>query len=350
MILKIILINFFATAALLAGISSVQAADADALFAEFSTLEVTVTAQFEQIMRDRPEEEYLPATFEYVAMDGSAHEFDIGIRTRGEFRRRREICPFAPLRVNFQKKQLDDTIFDKQDKLKLVTHCRNNSARYNQTVVLEYLAYRILNLMTDSSFRARLMRVKYVYADDEQKTVEAYAFLIEHKDRLAKRLELTEKELPKVGIREIQPEHANLVSVFQYLIGNTDFSPVSSSPGELCCHNHVLFGGENPPYESIPYDFDQAGFINAPHAISNPRFGLRTVKQRMYRGRCINRLILPDPIALYRAKRSEIEALVNEQTELTSGTRKVTLSYIKNFYKTIDNDKSVDRQLVKACI
>lgn len=350
MILKIILRYFAGLAVLLGSTSEVLAADADALFADFSTLEVTITAPLQQIMTDRPEEEYIPGTFEYATADGTTHSLDIGIRTRGKYRRRDDICPFAPLRINFQKKQLDGTVFDKQDKLKLVTHCRNDSTRYNQAVISEYLAYRILNLMTNSSFRTRLMRIKYVYADDDQDTVEGFAFFIEHQDRLAKRLELVEKEVPKISVSGIQPEHTNLVSVFQYLIGNTDFSPVSGSPGELCCHNSMLFGDEEPPYESIPYDFDQSGFVNAPYATANPRFELRSVTQRLYRGRCTNRSILPDTVALYRAKRSEIEALIAAQAELTNSKRRLTLAYIKSFYKTIDDDKSVDRQLAKACI
>jgi hypothetical protein len=350
MILKIILVNFFATAALLAGISSVQAADADALFADSSLLKVTVTAPFQQIMEDRPEEEYVPATLEYTAPDGSTRNFDIGIRTRGEFRRRRDICPFAPLRFNFQKKQVDETIFDEQDKLKVVTHCRSGSKRYGQTVVAEYLAYRILNLMTEKSFRARLMQIEYVYADDPGKTVDTFAFFIEHDDRFAKRLELTELEVPKIGIHELDAEHTNLVSVFQYLIGHSDFSPVSGPTGEMCCHNYVVFGEEEPPFWSIPYDFDLSGIVNAPHAVTNPRFGLRNVRHRLYRGRCINRDILPSTIELYRAKRGEIEALINNQEGLENGTRKSILTFLAGFYRVTDKEKLVDSQLVKACI
>lgn len=335
---------------LFAGLSSAHAQDTEALFANHSIVEVTITAPFKQIMNERPEEEYVPAKFDYIATDGTAHSLDIGIRTRGEFRRRKDICPFAPLRINYRKKQLDGTDFDKQDKLKLVTHCQNGSERYDQTVVTEYLAYRILNLMTDVSFRVRLLRVNYVYADNKNKTIEAYAFFIEHKDQLAKRLQLTAKELRAVSIRQLQPVHSNLVSVFQYLVGNTDFSPLFGPPDELCCHNHELFGGEEPPYWSIPYDFDLTGLVNAPHARPNSRFKLRNVRQRLYRGRCVNNLQLPDTLELYRSKRSEIETLINNQTELADRTRKVMLSYVDDFYKTIDNPKRVDSQLVKACI
>jgi hypothetical protein len=329
---------------------NVHAADADPLFSDNSILEVTITAPFKQIMQERSDEEYVEATLQYMAANGVSDSLDIGIRARGEYRMRGDVCQFAPLRINFKKKQLDETVFDKQDKLKLVTHCQNNSKKYEQTVISEYLAYRVLNLMTDASFRVRLMRIRYIYSDDENNTEERYAFFIEHKGRLAKRLELTEIEVPKTNPQSIQAEYGNLVSVFQYLIGNTDFSSVAARPGSLCCHNHVLFGSDKPPFWSIPYDFDQAGFVNAPHATSNPRFKLRSNRQRLYRGRCLNQHILPDTLALYLDKREEIEALINTQAELEKSTRSSILGFVKSFYKTLDSEKRIERQLVKACI
>ena len=329
---------------------AVHAADADPLFADDSILEVTITAPFKQIMRERPEEEYVPATFGYLDVDGIQRSFDIGIRTRGEFRRRPDICPFAPLRVNFKKKQLDETIFDGQDKLKLVTHCSSGSKIYAQTVVSEYLVYRILNLMTDVSFRARLVRLNYVYADNKDKAVESYAFFIEHKDRVAKRLQVSPLEMRALSAPQLDAEHSNLVSVFHYLIGNTDFSPFFGPPGELCCHNHEIFGLEEPPFWSVPYDFDQAGLVNAPHANPSPRFKLRTTRQRLYRGRCFNVAVLPSTLARFRSKRGEIEALINAQAELEKRTRSSMLSFIESFYKTLDSEKRIESQLVKACI
>ena len=353
MILKVIIAFVSSSSALLAGVTDSRAEESvqDPLFASTQTVHVTITAPFEQIMRERPEQDYVPGIAEFIAIDGTPRKLDIGIRTRGEFRRREDICPFAPLRINFKKSQLTDTILDDQDKLKLVTHCRSGSARYDQTVVSEYLAYRILNLMTDKSFQVRLLHVTYVYSDRDNETEEGFAFFIEHKKQLAERLQLAPIELPKISIRDIDPNHTNLTSVFQFLIGNTDFSPVSVGPGKTCCHNYALFGTQDePPYWPIPFDFDQSGFVNAPHAAANPRFELRSVRQRLYRGRCINRLILPDTVALYRAKRNEIEALINDQAELTSSKRKSILRYVEEFYKIIDNDTRVDSRMAKACI
>ena len=177
-------LNSLVAAILLAGPSAAtHAADPDPLFTDDSIIDVRLSGPFKQIMKERPNEEELKGNFEFIAADGRSVHFDVNIRTRGNYRRRREVCPFAPLRLNFKTKDLDDTIFDKQDKLKLVTHCDNGSRVYKQSVLKEYLAYRILNVMTPISFRVRLLRITYVYTDDNDDEELTYAFLIESKQR-----------------------------------------------------------------------------------------------------------------------------------------------------------------------
>ena len=331
-------------------VAAVAAAEPDPLFAADDIITVSIAAPFQEIMVARPDEDYIEGTFSFVDGDGVAHELSIGLQTRGAFRRRRNICPFAPLRINFRKGQLDDTVFDGQDKLKMVTHCRNGSEAYKQAVLSEYIAYRIFNIMTDRSFRVRLLHVNYVYTDKNDRATEAYAFLIEDKGRLAKRIGSKELDLESIKADELQPDHGNLASVFQYLVGNSDFSPVSGRAGETCCHNHALFGGDEPPYLSIPYDFDQTGIVDAPHASPNPRFHLRSVRERIYRGRCINAAILPATLERFRARRGDIESLIRNQAGLSKRTRTYTLKYVDSFYKVINDEKSVDRYLVKECI
>ncbi|NIP93601.1 MAG: hypothetical protein GWN18_19895, partial [Thermoplasmata archaeon] len=70
-------------------------------------------------------------------------------------------CEFPPLRLNFKKGQLDETLFDGQDKVKLVTHCRNGD-RYEQNVVKEYLVYRLYNVLTPLGFQVRMAHITYV--------------------------------------------------------------------------------------------------------------------------------------------------------------------------------------------
>ncbi len=144
---------------------------------------------------------------------------------------------------------------------------------------------------------------------DRDKDRIQYGFLIEHKDRLAKRLGLEPLALEKTTIKSLQPDYTNLISVFHYMIGNTDFSPIVGPDAE-CCHNHVLLGEEGSLLLSVPYDFDQSGLVDAPHGVTNPRFKLRNAKQRLYRGRCKNNDYLDRTLAVYADKRESIFRLV----------------------------------------
>ena len=323
--------------------------DFDPLFMSTDTLEVELEGPFALITRERSDEEEVEGKFRYTEADGSTVEFDVLYRARGNWRRNPDICRFPPIRINFRKSQTDDTLFDKQDKIKLVTHCETRSQAYKQAVISEYLAYRVLNILTDYSFRARLLKLKYVYTDRDY-TEETFGVLIEHNDRIGKRINGEPFETERVAVTEIEPEDLNLTSVFQYFLGNTDFSPKAAPPDERCCHNQTLFTQEDGLYRTIPYDFDQSGFVNADHAAPNPRFGIRTVRVRVYRGRCVNNELLPQNLQLFRDKRPEIEALIENQAELSSKTRRSMLKYVDSFYDAIDNPKRVEGRLIGKCI
>ena len=324
-------------------------ADVDPLFASHEILQGEIEAPFGMLAQDRPNEEEAPGTFRFTAQDGTLVEFDVAVRTRGRLRRGKETCTFPPLRLNFKKSQTKDTLFHKQDKLKLVTHCRNKARRYEQALVAEYLTYRIFNMLTERSFNTRLLRITYV-PTDKGRTFDTYAVLIESKDRLEKRLDAKPVIVEKVAVSTIQPEDLNLASVFQYLIGNTDFSPVQTAPDEDCCHNQVLFVREGELSYTVPYDFDQSGLVDAPHAFPNPRFRLKSARERLYRGRCVNNEYLPETLNLFRERRQDIEKLIEDQPELDKKTGRSMLEFIEKFYDTIDDPKRLQRYIVAKCL
>jgi len=324
--------------------------DPDPLFRNDNVIDLTITAPMPELLKHRPDEEYLPGKLAYTEADGSVTEFDIGIRTRGNYRRQPRVCPFPPLRLNLKKSDARGTLFDNQDKLKLVAHCRDDSERYEQNLIREYLAYRILNTLTDVSYRVRLVRVRYVDSQAEQQDRTQYGFLIEHQDRLAERLGLAAISTDRTSTEQLEGAYSDLTSLFQYLIGNTDFSPIAGAKGEECCHNSTLFGNEGGPVYSVPYDFDMSGLVDAPYAEPNPNFRIRRVTQRLYRGRCDHIDNLPQSIRAFQDNRSEIYRLFEEQPQLEDGSRKKAIKFIDQFYKVIDDPKRVAREITTQCI
>lgn len=320
----------------------------DPLFADDSTLNVTLTAPLSTIVRERPTEGYVPGVFQYVDADGNTRTLNVGLRTRGNFRL--QTCGFPPLRVNFKKSAVRDTLFDGQDKLKMVVHCENRES-YEQFVLREYMAYRMFNLLTDKSFRVRLMQVRFVDSEGRRKDQVRYAFFIEHKKRLAKRLGIPIYQVEDGELNEMDGEYLNLTSMFQLLIANTDFSPIAGPPDSNCCHNYVLFRDKaGGPVTAIPYDFDQSGIVDAPYAEPNPRMKIRSVTQRRYRGRCLFNEHVGGSIDALTTMRDPIYEIVLTQPGASERVKKIVTKFIDKFYAVIDDPKRVQRDIVDACI
>ena len=231
------------------------------LFDDDSTLAVTIEGPLKTLMRKRDESKEYPGIFKYADGDGTEHIFDIKLRIRGKFRAKKETCNFAPIRVNFKKGQVKGTLFAGQNTIKLVTDCQSSKSRYQQILLKEYLAYKILNELSDRSFSAKMLRVTYIDTDRKNKTRESYAFFIEDKDHIGDRLGLELIKMPRTKYNALDAAQSNMVNVYQYFIANTDFSLVAGPKDSDCCHNTVLYQKDSDPFISIPYDFDNAGLI-----------------------------------------------------------------------------------------
>ena len=320
------------------------------LFDSHEPLDIRIEGPIATLMRDRPDDIDLSGTASWRDADGRNVEVAVGLRTRGNYRRQSDTCPFPPIRLNFKQSDVKNTLFHKQDKLKLVSHCRDNSTKAEQVLLREYLTYRLFNALTDFSYRVRLLNVTYVDTGSGGRERSAHAFAIEHKDRLSKRIGLPLLEVPRLDAEALDPAKTNLVSLFEYLIGNTDFSTIAGAADRNCCHNITLFGGDASPAVPIPYDFDMSGMVSAPYGGHNPRFKLRSVRQRLYRGRCAFNAHLPDSIAAFTAIKAALYALVENEDTLSKSSRKSMRTYLNSFYKIIETPKQVERRLVKACV
>ena len=137
--------------------------------------------------------------------------------------------------------------------------------------------------------------------------------------------------------------------MFQYLLGNTDFSPILGSKGE-CCHNYAMFGTDGGPLLAIPYDFDMSGFVNTPYARPETGLGIDNVRQRLYQGFCVNNNHVEASVAEFLQARDEIYALVAGQKAMDESVRVRLASYMDEFYETIGDPQGVKQDLVDRCI
>jgi len=319
------------------------------LFQNHEILQVRIEAPFTTIMSERDSDDYSEGLLHIVESTGAERTFDLKLRTRGHYRGKAEHCHFAPLRINFRKKQVKGSEFHGQDKLKLVTHCENFGSKYEQSLLLEYLSYRILNQLTDLSFRVRLLQVDYIDTEKDGKTRSKYAFLIEDDEELSKRIGLEMASIEAVTTEQLDQRQTAFFSVFQYLIGNTDFSAVRGAADSACCHNAALFAGPDDRYIPVAYDFDLSGFVDAPYAAPNPNLKIKDVKQRLYRGFCSHNDFLDEAIRKVVDNQSDIMHLIATQDGLSKGSRRKASRYIAKFYDRVSNPAKVERYIVKEC-
>lgn len=324
--------------------------DGQPLFASESALQVRITAPLTTLMRKRSDTEYLDGTFSYIDESGAEKILSLKLRARGVYRRNRSTCTLPPIRLNFRKKQVTGTAFAGQDKLKLVTHCRQRSDAYEQYVLKEYLAYKIFNTITDYSFRVRLLKIDYVDSDDGGKTWTKYGFVIEDDDLLAERIGAEVAEVPRISYAALDRQQAIRISVFQYLIGNTDYSLVASARDDDCCHNTVLLAAADGSYIAVPYDFDFAGLVNARYAKPHPSLSIRSVVRRLYRGNCEHNELMDQTIILFKSRKESIRQAAMSIEGMGERERATVLRYIDGFYEDVAEPGSVERHLVKKCL
>lgn len=324
-------------------------ADIAPLFADDAVLPVTIEAPIETLMDVRPDKAYLKGRFTYTEPDGTEKQLALKLRTRGNYRRDPEHCSFAPILLNLKKGDVSDTLFQGQNKLKLVTHCRSNAPGYEQTLLREYIAYRLLQELTSVSYATRLLRVTYTNTEDGE-SLTRYGFVIEDDKAVAKRNGLKKVKTRYLSESENDAERQNLLNVFQYMIGNTEYSLVNPEPNRNCCHNSdVLSEGDGPPYKSLIFDFDFAGLVNAPYAQPNPRYPISDVRQRFYRGLCDANELLPETLQAFIDKKDAFYRIVDELEPATKRTKGNILTYLDGFYDVISDPNLVQKRLVAKC-
>jgi hypothetical protein len=333
----------YLVAALLAAPAPAGAQDAARpLFAGHETLRLTLATDLRALLRDRGEQrQEHAARLTYSASAGRPVSLDIEVRTRGNFRLRRTVCTFPPLRLDIPKKAAGGTVFAGQDKLKLVTHCRNGRS-YEQSVLHEYLLYCAFNLLTDKSYRARLARVTYVDTAGKEDSLTRYAVLLESDAELAERHHATLLEQRGVTQALTDQDQMTVVAVFQYFAGNTDWSVAG-------LHNITLLQDSTATPYAIPYDFDWSGVISAPYAVPAPQVGTKTVRERAYRGYCPPEDRLAPVIERFNARKDSIYALYRAQEGLEPRESAQALKYFDEFYRVINDPRSVRRAFFQNC-
>jgi hypothetical protein len=333
--------------ALLIGLTLPAAAHADdPLFASSDQLQITIKAPLKTLFRNRQSNDKIAGTL----TDAAGVALPITLKLRGITRRTSEVCDFPPLRVDFTSPPPGNSVFAGQKHIKLVTHCRNNGS-FQQNVLLEYGAYRMYNVLTPHSFRVRLANINYQDADG-QPIVTRVGFFIEDLKDVAKRNGTVETHAPpRITVANLSPADAGRYAMFQNLIANHDWSMRAGPEGADCCHNAELIGPLGPASViPIPYDFDFSGLVNAPYATPPDELQLSSVRQRKYRGYCVNNAEALAAARQMRAMKAQMYAALTSTPGMDPATQQRATSYLDGFFADDASDADVQSKMLSRCI
>jgi hypothetical protein len=306
-------------------------------FLDDRLIEATLTTDIKKLRNEKKVPAWQPANITIKFSDTSVISEQINVQPRGIFRKNN--CDLAALMLNF--KTPTSPKLSALKKLKLVGGC-SSSKNDEELLLKEYMAYKIYNFISVISYRVRLLRITYKDSKEKARSYSQYAFLIEDTKDLADRNNCREIKKRVFALDGADRQQFNLVCLFQYMIGNTDWSIRQY-------HNIKMMVPKTDtlakPYV-IAYDFDFAGLVNASYAVPNEGLEITAVTQRLYRGFPRTMDELEVNLDIFKSKKDAIMFFINNFEYVSARVKRDMTRYLEEFYNTIDDKKLVKNYFI----
>jgi hypothetical protein len=313
------------------------------LFEDEKPLEISLRFDLSTYLRTKPKEDYLKANITFHLSKTDSISKNIKLRTRGVFRN--QYCTFSPIELNFGKTDFGYSDLNRISKLKLVPECRSGSENENY-VLREYLIYKLYNILTDTSFRVRLLTINYLDTEKKRKPVSQYGFFIEPAEMLAARTNTIQVNVRTLNQKSIIPKIMDRVAIFNYMIGNYDWSvpgPHNIKVVKSLKVDTVALG------IAIPYDFDWSGVVNPSYAIPAENVGTENVRERIFQGVCRTKEVYQKELALFLEKKDEFYRVINEFPYLDQREKKDITGYLDGFFNQMAGRRDLAEVLMETC-
>lgn len=310
--------------------------DSIKIFRDDEPLNVKIVTDIKKLLNSKKKPAYQEAQWVGKLPDSTDINETIRLRARGVFRR--ETCYIPNVKLNFHNPSSEKLY--SLNELKLVSPCENGDV-YDQLLLKEYLIYKMYNLLTKKSFKVRLLNLTFEDSKGNKKPITQHGFLLENVERMADRNKCKEFTKP-LRQENTDREQMTLITLFQYMIGNTDWEVNNF-------HNIKLIAPNDDPTHkpyAVPYDFDFAGLVNAPYASPNPLAGTTMVTERWYMGYVRSMEELQATIKIFVDQKQKILDLVANCDLLTKLNRKDMTSYLNEFYERIEDEGYVKRTFI----
>ena len=320
------------------------------LFESEAILKLRIEAPFSELIQSAPRSTN-PYDAKITLLDTTPETYAIRLSARGVSRRNPDACDFPPLRIEFKEKPDHTSLFAGQRTLKLTTHCRSYGA-YQDYALLEYAAYKFLNILTPVSFRVRMADIEYVEARTGSVRIHRLGFLLEDVGELAARNGLKAIKTDKVERAQLNGSAVARSDLFQYMIGNQDWSNRAGTAGTNCCHNIKLFGASSDDLRDlvpVAHDFDSSGFVDAPYALPPKNVPIASVRIRNYRGLCQFNAEVTDAAHHMLEKRADLLGAIDNTPYLSERGKNSASHYLEAFFNEIADPDQLKRQILDNC-
>ncbi len=313
----------------------------DPLFDNDDILRIKLTGKLTELFNDRNDNAvYHPMLLQYKDKNNGPISIQLKIQTRGNFRRKKENCDMPPLMLNFAgSNKKNNSIFQDENKLKLVVPCKGD-----EYVIKEWLVYKLYNLITEKSFKARLVQVEFEDSLKKKKTETHYCILLEDEKKVAARNKSFVWNKIKVPMKNTDKEQFLKMAVFEFMIGNTDWSVPYLQNVKLITND-----SSKAPY-TVPYDFDHAGMVSAPYALPAEELEMSSVVERRYRGYCeTDKGKLAHVFSLFNQLKNKFYTLYASCQLINYRYKKFAANYLDDFFKIINNNKVMENAFGDPC-
>jgi glutaredoxin-related protein len=314
-------------------------------FENHSTLKIDIETNQNKLFSNLENPEKQKAVLTIYINDSIKIVKKIKIKVRGNTRK--TICDLPPLKLDLNETEFLSDWLGEITSLKLVNTC-SESAKASNYLHEEYIMYDMFQTLTDVSYQVRFLKLRLKDSKNEAEDIKGYAFVIENDKSLAARTGLTETELDQTSVGELlntfylDPReetlyNMNVLSIFQYMMGNTDWNIAG-------LHNIKIFGNEEVKF-AVPYDFDYAGFVNANYAVPSSNVPVKSIRDRYYLGPCSDAIVFEKALDYVISKKDQLYQKIQYNPYLPNREKADLTAYLDSFFKETKDKKGLVNKL-----
>jgi hypothetical protein len=325
------------------------------LFESDAVLELAMPVDFAALCRPSqdPDCDFVAFPLEYRADDGSWQTLSVELRRRDGWRAQYTNCRIPTLFVRFPPESAVGTPFEGLSTLALTSHCGKGvvveggrsielPSDFEPYVINEYLGYRLYNVLTDASLRVRLARIRYSDPENPRLSITRDAFFSEHFESLVRRNNAELVSEGQFDLARLDAEAASQLALFQYMIGNTDWSIERQD-------NIVILQMEDGRQVPVLYDLDQSGLVNPHYAKPAAGLPIRTVRQRFFQGFCYPDFDWDALFGTFIGSETEMKNVLSKVPGLRRGDRRIAGVYLDEFFDTLVRLEDRELLIVDGC-